>query len=198
MLHVFNVLADNIWIKIISLSENVGNKRKIRQLQTRYWHNLDERLFLFPHLSCPPTEWRQAGPPAGSRVQASAQDPSPGHPPAEGHQRLLRPQQGEPPVSNTAHQFRGFIIDMWYKNNTNKIYYKNNSAYFLIIKAENVIFKYLSVPIIATAVQEELETGSASSGDAACATNTVKPPDVLTLGEQHQGKHLLRHTARTC
>lgn len=33
---------------------------------------------------------------------------------------------------------------------------------------------FLSVPIIATAVQEELETGSASSGDAACATNTVK------------------------
>lgn len=32
----------------------------------------------------------------------------------------------------------------------------------------------LSVPIIATAVQEELETGSVSAADAACATNTVK------------------------
>lgn len=32
----------------------------------------------------------------------------------------------------------------------------------------------VSVPIIATAVQEELETGSASSGDASCATSTVK------------------------
>lgn len=31
----------------------------------------------------------------------------------------------------------------------------------------------VSVPIIATAVQEELETGSASSGDASGATNTV-------------------------
>ncbi|XP_076579136.1 aspartyl aminopeptidase isoform X2 [Chaetodon auriga] len=30
------------------------------------------------------------------------------------------------------------------------------------------------VPIIATAVQEELETGSASSGDAACATSTAE------------------------
>lgn len=32
-----------------------------------------------------------------------------------------------------------------------------------------------SVPIIATVVQEELETGSASSGDASCAASTVKP-----------------------
>ena len=32
----------------------------------------------------------------------------------------------------------------------------------------------LSVPILATIVQEELETGSASSGDAVCAANTVK------------------------
>lgn len=50
--------------------------------------------------ACHPTEWRQAASPAGPRVQASAQDPSPGHPPAEGRQRLLWPQQGEPPVSN--------------------------------------------------------------------------------------------------
>lgn len=44
---------------------------------------------------------------------------------------------------------------------------------------------FLSVPIIATAVQEELETGSASSGDAACATNTVKHTncDMLHLGK---------------
>lgn len=32
----------------------------------------------------------------------------------------------------------------------------------------------LSVPVIATAIQEELETGSASSGDATCAIDTVK------------------------
>lgn len=37
-----------------------------------------------------------------------------------------------------------------------------------------VLLVFLSVPIIATAVQEELEIGSASSGDAACASNTVK------------------------
>lgn len=49
---------------------------------------------------CSPAERQQAGSPAGSCAQASAQDPSPGHPPAEGRQRLVRPQQGEPPVSN--------------------------------------------------------------------------------------------------
>lgn len=50
-----------------------------------------------------------------------------------------------------------------------------------------VKFVFLSVPIIATAVQEELEIGSASSGDAACASNTVK------RGMLHLGKfsHLL-------
>lgn len=44
-------------------------------------------------------EWHQAGSPAGPRSQAGAQDPSLGHSPAERHQRLVRPQQGEPPVS---------------------------------------------------------------------------------------------------
>lgn len=44
-------------------------------------------------------ERHQACSPAGSRSQADAQDPSPGHSPAERHQRLVRPQQGEPPVS---------------------------------------------------------------------------------------------------
>lgn len=38
------------------------------------------------------------------------------------------------------------------------------------------------MPIIATAVQEELETGSASSGDATGATNTV------THNKLHHGK----------
>lgn len=37
----------------------------------------------------------------------------------------------------------------------------------------------VSVPIIATAVQEELETGSASSGDASCATSTVKHTQLM-------------------
>lgn len=37
-----------------------------------------------------------------------------------------------------------------------------------------MMFVFLSVPIIATAIREELEIGSASSGDATCATNTVK------------------------
>uniref|UniRef100_A0A671YWU3 Aspartyl aminopeptidase n=1 Tax=Sparus aurata TaxID=8175 RepID=A0A671YWU3_SPAAU len=37
------------------------------------------------------------------------------------------------------------------------------------------------VPIIATAVQEELETGSASSGDASCATSTHHPALVKVL-----------------
>lgn len=46
------------------------------------------------------SEWREAGESTRSRLQASAQDPSPGHPPAAGHQRFLRAQQGEPPVSN--------------------------------------------------------------------------------------------------
>lgn len=43
-------------------------------------------------------ERRQACSPAGSRSQADAQDPSLGHSPADRHQRLVWPQQGEPPV----------------------------------------------------------------------------------------------------
>lgn len=39
----------------------------------------------------------------------------------------------------------------------------------------------LSVPIIATAVQEELETGSVSAADAACATSTVKQTSFYQL-----------------
>lgn len=40
---------------------------------------------------------------------------------------------------------------------------------------QSVCYICLSVPIIATAVQEELETGSASSGDASSAASTVTP-----------------------
>lgn len=61
---------------------------------------------------CPPPERRPAGPEAVPRVQASAQDPSPRHPPAERRQRLLRPQQGEPPVSDNTLQFVSHVLDM--------------------------------------------------------------------------------------
>uniref|UniRef100_A0A8C6KZL0 Aspartyl aminopeptidase n=1 Tax=Nothobranchius furzeri TaxID=105023 RepID=A0A8C6KZL0_NOTFU len=44
------------------------------------------------------------------------------------------------------------------------------------------------VPIIATAVQEELETGSSSSGDASCASTTVK-----TSNPCHQGYKCYRY-----
>lgn len=55
---------------------------------------------------------RQAAPPAGSRAPPPSPDPTPGHPPAAGHQRLLRPQQGEPPVSNTTQQLGELELDV--------------------------------------------------------------------------------------
>lgn len=103
----------------------------------------------------PPAERRPAGPPAAPRGQAAAPDPSPGHPPAEGHERLLRAQQGEPPVSRSSLQFS----PPWLP-----------SARLYV---PTCLCLFSSVPIIATAVQEELETGCASSGDATCAVTTV-------------------------
>ena len=120
-------------------------------------------------LPLPVSERQQAGSPAGSRAQASAQDPSPGHPPAERHQRLLRPKQGEPPVSDATPQT---ISD-------SDVEFRDTKCVYFVHKY-NFLYQHwcvclcVSVPIIATAVQEELETGSASSGDASCATSTVK------------------------
>lgn len=43
------------------------------------------------------------------------------------------------------------------------------------------VYRCVSVPIIATVVREELETGCASSGDAVCPANTVKQAQAILL-----------------
>lgn len=81
---------------------------------------LNSHVFILCVCVCvfPPAGRQQAGPPAGPCVPAPPQGPPPGHPPAAGHQRLVRPQQGEPPVSDTSDPvIVSFLLNVSYETN---------------------------------------------------------------------------------